>query len=124
MAEEFGYEKLDVWQIGMDLTDRVYAATAGFPQNEIFALSSQMRRSAVSVPSNIAEGYGRGSKAGFAALAKISRGSLYELRTQVEIAKRQGYLSDDLGESIRTQTVLLSRKLDNFIKTLERPSVA
>ena len=120
MAEEFGYEKLEVWQLGMRLTDHVYELTRNFPQSELYGLTSQMRRPAISVSCNIAEGYGRGSNPAFAAFAKISRGSLYELRTQLEVALRQGFVSEEVNSNLRSESVLLSRKLDAFIRTLEK----
>lgn len=122
MAEEFGYEKLDVWQLGMELASMLYEITRTFPQSELYGLTSQIRRAAVSVPSNIAEGYGRGSKASFAVSSKYSRGSLYELRTQVEVARRQKMIGDEANEELRSHMILLSRKLDAFIRSLEKPA--
>jgi four helix bundle protein len=120
--EEFGYEKLEVWQLGMLLTDKVYEATRGFPKEEIFGLTSQLRRSATSVPSNIAEGYGRGSKLAFANACKIARGELYEMRTQIEIAHRQKLIDSTTNDDLRRHLIMLSRKLDSFIRSLEMKS--
>jgi four helix bundle protein len=78
----------------MALVKSVYAVTTDFPKHEIFGLVSQMRRAAVSVPSNIAEGAGRSSKKEFLQFLSIARGSLNELDTQLLIAKDLGYLSD------------------------------
>ncbi len=89
----FGFEKLEVWQKAIELSDRVYVITRPFPSDEKFGLTSQMRRSAVSVASNIAEGSGRGSNNDFARFIEISYGSLMELITQCAIANRQGFLS-------------------------------
>jgi four helix bundle protein len=119
MTEEFGYEKLEVWQLSVALTTRVYAITRGFPQTELFGLAGQMRRAAVSVPSNISEGYGRGSKASFAACTRVSRGSLYELRTQTEVAFREKYIGEAENAELRQEMILLSRKLDAFLRSLE-----
>jgi four helix bundle protein len=77
-----------VWQKSKALAVEVYRATERFPRNELFGLTSQMRRAAVSVPSNIAEGQGRGSKPDFANFLCIARGSLLELETQIEIAEK------------------------------------
>jgi len=91
--------KLDVWKNSMDLVDRIYETTNKFPSDERFGLTSQMRRSAVSVPSNIAEGAARKSQAEFANFLNIAKGSLSELETQVIISKRQQYI-DDVEELI------------------------
>lgn len=121
LAEEFGYEKLEVWQLGMALVDKLYDVTRLFPKEETYGLVLQIRRAGVSVPSNIAEGYGRGSRAGFAASAKISRGSLYEVRTQVEIGYRQKMVNAETNTVLRKDMALLSKKLDAFIRSLEKP---
>ena len=88
----FGFEKLEVWQKSIELTDCVYSFTRAFPADERFGFTSQMRRSAVSIPSNIAEGTGRSSSPDFACFVEFSYSSLMELITQSTIAKRQGFL--------------------------------
>ncbi len=90
----FGFEKLEVWQKAIELSDAVYAFTRLFPSDERFGLSSQLRRSSVSVASNIAEGSGRGSNLDFARFVEIAYGSLMELITQMRIAMCQGYLPE------------------------------
>ena len=85
------FEDLEVWQFGMDLVYFVYDVTARFPKDELYGLVAQMRRAAVSVPSNIAEGKGRTSDKDFAAFLCHSRGSVYELQTQMLIAQHLGY---------------------------------
>jgi four helix bundle protein len=119
MADEFGYEKLEVWQLGMNLADHVYDLTKEFPKTEVFGLIPQLRRSAVSIPSNIAEGFGRGSRPAFANCAKISRGELYEVRTQIEISRRQKFITEEDNAAVRSQMITLSRKLNAFIMSLE-----
>jgi len=89
------YKNLTVWQKSMDLVDRIYAVCRTFPQSERHGLWSQVTRSAVSVPSNIAEGSGRASTAERLRFISIARGSLYELSTQMEIAHRLGYCPVD-----------------------------
>lgn len=91
----FNFEKLDVWKKGLDLTDCIYAATRGFPGDERFGLVTQMRRAAVSVPSNIAEGSSRSSRVDNARFVEIATGSVFELVTQAFIAHRQGFLGDE-----------------------------
>ena len=87
------YRDLIVWQKAMDLTKQVYRITKHFPQNEIYGLTSQIRRCAVSIPSNIAEGRGRNSDKEFIRFLHIALGSLYELQTQLELALSFQYLS-------------------------------
>jgi four helix bundle protein len=84
------YRDLEVWQKAMDLAAEVYVATCEFPTNERFGLSSQLRRAAVSIPSNIAEGAGRRTTKDFIAFAHTARGSLAELETQMLLAARIG----------------------------------
>jgi four helix bundle protein len=115
---EFGYEKLDVWKLGMDLVTEVYRVTREFPTEERFGLTSQLRRASVSIPANLAEGYGRASKPAFANFARIAQGSLYELRTELEVAVRVGAASREA----LTLAGRLSRMLDGFIRSLETTS--
>jgi len=100
--------KLEAWKNSMDLVDDIYELTGDFPAEEKFGLVSQMRRSAVSVPSNIAEGAARNSDAEFAHHLNIAKGSLSELETQVIISKRQDYVANiseiiDLIEKVASQ---------------------
>src|SRR2546423_950482 len=83
---------LDAWQVAMMLVTHVYAATRSFPREELYGLVTQVRRSAVSVPSNIAEGAGRTGPREFAKFLSISRGSLAELETRLLIAVTLGYM--------------------------------
>jgi len=89
------HKQLDTWQQAMQLVKMVYDITATFPREEMFGLTSQMRRAAVSVPSNIAEGAGRRGSKEFAHFLDIARGSLAELDTQIEIAIMLGYVSPE-----------------------------
>jgi four helix bundle protein len=92
------YRELLVWQKAKSLAVEIYRATECFPKSEMFGLTAQIRRAAVSVASNIAEGQGRGSKRDFANFLCISRGSLLELQTQLEIAEELGMgTQDELG---------------------------
>jgi four helix bundle protein len=90
------YRDLLVWQKSMSLAKEIYLFTESFPQHEIYGITNQMRRSAVSVPSNIAEGHGREAPKEFARFLRIARGSLSELQTQL-------YLSTDLNYGDNTQ---------------------
>jgi four helix bundle protein len=97
------HEKLDVWKASIDLVLEIYRMTGGFPSDERFGLTSQIRRASVSIPSNIAEGAARNSDSDFVRFLYISQGSASEVETQLLIASRLGYISDADHESLRTQ---------------------
>ena len=115
MAQNF--RNLDVWHLGVELAETVYRVTARFPKSELFALSSQMRKAAISIPSNIAEGRARESSKEFLHFLSISRGSLAELETQLELAIRLDYTGSEL-HSARTQTEVLGKKLNRLQTTI------
>jgi four helix bundle protein len=96
------YRELVAWQVGFDLARRTYRLTDSFPRNEVFGLVSQLRRSAVSIPSNLAEGAARSTKRDFAQFVTIARGSLNELETQYLLAKDLGFCT---GEAEYEQTI-------------------
>ncbi len=102
-GEVRSHEDLDAWKSGVARTEAVSRATAGFPPAEPSGLQSPMRRAAVSVPSNIAEGGGRKSRTDHVRFPRLARGSLFELRTQREIAQRVGPLSADDAVRIRAE---------------------
>ena len=108
------FRKLDIWIDGIELADSTYLLTDSFPKNEVYGLSSQMQRAAVSVPSNIAEGAGKDSNRDFARFLSISLGSLYELETQVEIAYRRGYIDSPNYYSILPKLESLQKRIYNF----------
>src|SRR5439155_13521765 len=89
----FSFERLDVWQKAIDFADLVYKITRVFPNDERFGLTSQMRRAAVSISSNIAEGSSRFSKADFAHFIEIATGSVFEVVSQSFVSRRQGFLN-------------------------------
>jgi four helix bundle protein len=89
------YRELIVWQKAMDLVEAIYAATREFPREEVYGLTSQLRRAAVAIPSNIAEGQGRRTTQEFLHFLSIAYGSLREVETQVMIATRLRYMSED-----------------------------
>ena len=104
----------------MSLVTEVYALTKSFPREEVFGLTSQIRRSAVSIPSNISEGYGRFSDNDFRRFLLISRGSLFELQTQIEIAHRLEYLTDEQFIPIYNNSQELVAMLTSFTRTIEK----
>ena len=85
------YRDLDVWRLAMELVEGVFKVTSGFPREQRFALSAQIQRSAISIPSNIADGAGRSGRLEFRRFVHIALGSTNELRTQLEIAQRLGF---------------------------------
>jgi len=90
----FSFERLEVWKKSIEFADLVYRVTRAFPDDERFGLTSQMRRAAVSISSNIAEGSARFSKADFARFLEIATGSVFEVVSQSFISQRQGFLSE------------------------------
>lgn len=112
------YRNLQVWQKSMDLVDVVYAVTKIFPKDEVYGLSSQLRRSVVSVASNIAEGSQRGKKE-FIHFVMVAYSSLAEVETQVEIAFRQEYLNEETRKTIFDLTAEVGRMLNGLSKSLE-----
>ena len=89
------FRELKIWQKSMDLATKIYSVTSKFPTEEKFGLVSQIRRSAVSIPSNIAEGAGRNSNKSFVQFLRISFGSGNELMTQTMLSRRLGYINED-----------------------------
>lgn len=120
------YRNLEVWQKAMELTMMIYDAADTFPNHERYRLVSQMERAAVSIPSNIAEGYGRQSDKEFYHFLSIARGSLYELQTQVYIvASGRSYMSEEWTNKINQWLDQLGRMIYGFMKRLENanPSI-
>ena len=112
------YKDLVVWQKAMDLVTEIYRITARFSKEELYGLTSQIRRSAVSVPSNIAEGYGRKSTNDYIRFLQISMGSLYELQTQLQIARNLTFISDVAFQSIYESTREIERMLSSLINKI------
>ena len=110
------YEELEVWQVAMQLAEQVYALQKQLPKEETYGLGDQIRRAVVSVPSNIAEGFGRDSTADFVHFLYIARGSLFETRTQLELAKRLGYLQ--VSNEIAATMDSVARLLNGLIRAL------
>ncbi len=113
------YRDLRVWQHAMELVVGVYKQTRNFPKEEIYGLTSQMRRAAVSIPSNIAEGKGRSSDRDRALFFCHARGSLLELETQILIAQQLKYLTALQGEELMKISTQLGRMLNALIQSLK-----
>ncbi|MFZ0294871.1 MAG: four helix bundle protein [Candidatus Sulfotelmatobacter sp.] len=113
------YRDLVVWQRAITMVTEVYRATQLFPREETYGLTSQLRRSAVSVASNIAEGQGRISKPEFRQFLGIARGSLLEMETQILIAANLGYLSQDARDHLAACSGEVSRLLHGLMQSLQ-----
>src|SRR3954451_2642453 len=117
------FRDLIVWQRSMKLAAAVYTAKKAFPKEEIFGLTSQIRRAAVSVPSNIAEGHGRLTDNGFAVFLGQARGSLFEIETQIELASTLGYMKAADAKKIIADCDEVGKMLNGLLNTLkERPA--
>jgi four helix bundle protein len=114
------HKKLDVWQAAMKATKMVYELTKPFPEEEKFGLVSQMRRAAVSIPCNIAEGAARQGKREFRNFVSMAQGSLSELDTQLELAVLLGYLSREKIEKIDGHLLRIDRMLSGLIRSLTK----
>ncbi|BBJ00331.1 four helix bundle protein [Ferrigenium kumadai] len=112
------YRELVVWQKAMDLVTEVYKVTAVFPNEERFGLSSQARRAAVSIPSNIAEGHGRKATGAYLNHISIAYGSLMELETQMQIAERLNFLPAEEVSAILEKISEIARMLNGLKKSL------
>lgn len=109
------FRDLKVWQKAMDLTTVIYELVRQLPREELFALSDQMRRAVVSVPSNIAEGHGRESDKEFVKFLLIAKGSLHELETQLEICIRLQYLSENQIIIAHQSIIEITKMLNSLI---------
>jgi four helix bundle protein len=115
------YKDLVAWQKSMDLVTAIYCAAAGFPKEEQFGLTSQVRRAAVSIPSNIAEGQGRLSEKEFRYFLGQSRGSLMEVETQLQIAQNLGYLESAKTNALLQACAEVGRILNGLLASICRP---
>lgn len=113
------YRQLKVWQKAMDLTVEVYKLVKLLPKEETYALSDQMRRAVVSIPSNIAEGAGRNSNKEFTKFLSIARGSLWELETQIEICVRMDYIDSTTATNVYDITTEVSKMINSLSNSLE-----
>ena len=114
----FNFEKSDVWQKAIDFADLVYKNTRHFPDNERFGLTNQMRRAAVSISSNIAEGTSRMSQADFARFIEIATGSVFEVVSQSFIGRRQEFLDEENFHALYSAADEVGRMLSGLRKSL------
>lgn len=114
------YRDLKVWQLAMDLAQKCYKLTRQFPRDELYGMTSQVRRSAASVAANIAEGHGRNSRGEYIQFLRVAQGSLKELETHLILAARVGLISDGLIAQLLSQSEGLGKMLRALIRSLER----
>lgn len=122
MMEIRTYKDLEVWIEGRKLVAEVYLVTRKFPKEELFSLTNQIRRAAVSVLSNIAEACGRGTSRATISFLFISRGSLYEMETQTIIARDLSYISDEELKALSDRITACKKLLNGFIRYYESKS--
>jgi four helix bundle protein len=120
MVAMSGYENLVVWHKAMALAKQAYRLSEAFPAKERFALTDQVRRSAISVPSNIAEGQGRATRGEFRQFLCHARGSLYELETQICLAVQFEYVSSSAGQEFMRASQDVRKLLNGLIGSLKR----
>jgi four helix bundle protein len=114
------YQDLEVWQKGMDLAQSAYALTKSFPKEELFGLTSQIRRAASSVPANIAEGWARRSSKDFQRFLNLANGSLRELETHLILSQRVGLAQEPHINNMLAQTSVLGRQILALHRALDR----
>ncbi|RWK55289.1 four helix bundle protein [Mesorhizobium sp.] len=113
------YRDLNVWKDSMELAAEIYLATKAFPREELFGMTSQMRRAAVSIPANIAEGFGRGQRKPFVQFLRVAQGSLKELETHTLLSMRFGLLDEKSAGVLSVRFEKLGKMMRSFIRSLE-----
>mgnify|MGYP001286522220 CR=1 FL=1 len=114
------YRDLEAWKLAIRLTRFIYRASEQFPQEERFGLTSQIRRAAVSVASNIAEGWGRGTTSDYARFLRMARGSIFEVETQMCIARELGFVGDEVFEPVDELLRDTGRVLAGLLRSIEK----
>ncbi|HJH26859.1 MAG TPA: hypothetical protein C5S37_08840 [Methanophagales archaeon] len=116
------YQDLEVWKKAMGLVTDIYKITQTFPKEELYGLTNQLRRASVSVPANIAEGWGRGTTNGYIQFLRIARGSLLEVETLMTLSRDLGYVNaQDLQEQILQKIIEISKMMNALINSLKHP---
>lgn len=115
-----GYKKLIAYQRAMEMVESIYGASKAFPKDELYGLTSQLRRAAVSVPSNIAEGHGKSTTGEYLQALGHARGSLYEVETQMTLAMRLGYLAPEVHKHHDAQITELGRVLEGLHRSIRQ----
>jgi four helix bundle protein len=118
------YQDLIGWKKSIALVTEVYRCTERFPRPEMYGLTSQIRRAAISIPSNIAEGQGRRSRGEFKQFLGNARGSVFELESQIIIARNLGYLDEDQAKALLNQITEVGRIINGLLSSLDRAAGA
>ena len=113
------YRDLVVWQRSMDLVVQCYRISGHFPASEMYGLTGQIRRAAVSIPANIAEGHGRDSTGSFVQFLRVSQGSIKELETHLILAARLGFIDEEACTRLLTEADEIGRMMRNLIRRLQ-----
>ena len=113
------YKDLDVWQKSMALAEDCYRATTEFPRDEIYGMTAQIRRAAVSIPANIAEGYGRDQTGSFIQFLRVAQGSTRELETHLILSGRIGLLHREVRDKLLDECERIGKMLRALVRTLE-----
>ena len=113
------FKDLIVWQRGIELVNDIYKLTKHFPKDELYGITSQIRRAAISIPANVAEGWGRGTTKNYIQFLEISRGSLFELNTLIIISYNQDYVTRENCDAIENKINEIGRMLNALITKLE-----
>ncbi|PRD41942.1 four helix bundle protein [Phyllobacterium phragmitis] len=114
------YRDLSVWKDSMDLAVDIYTLTRAFPRDEMFAMTSQMRRASTSIPANIAEGFGRAQRKVFIQFLRVAQGSLKELETHTVLSRRVGLLNEKQADDLGLRYEKLGKMLVSLVRSLER----
>jgi four helix bundle protein len=114
----FNFEKLEAWRKSIELADLVYRVSRSFPSDERFGLTNQLRRAAVSISSNLAEGCSRSSKIDFARFVELATGSAFEAASQTMIARKQGYVDETEFRAIQDSALEITRMLSGLRRSL------
>lgn len=114
------YRELDIWKKSMDLCEEIYKITKNFPKEELYSLVTQMRRAAVSISSNIAEGFARKSNPDFKRFLRMAQGSLTELETHLEIANRLNYIALESVAGLFENSEILGKMMTRFIQNMRK----
>lgn len=120
MAEIGSYRDLKVWQMAMTIAEKAYELSKEFPRAELYGMTSQTRRAAVSIAANIAEGYGRDSGGSYVSFLRVAQGSLKELETHFILAERVGLLKSGRASDVLSTCDELGRMLRSLIRSIER----
>lgn len=120
MGKKYKFEDLKVWRNAMELVEKIYEITNKFPKSELYSLTNQIRRAAISIALNIAEGQGRQYKKEFLQFIYNAKGSLLETVTCIKIANRLGYITNKEREELLQQTHIILRQLNGLIAYLKK----